>query len=55
MKKSHIQEVSKSDYSISSGMAFLFSAKSCGEEQISIDPEISEWGNLAEQTSVVVT
>ena len=25
-----------------------------GEEQISIDPEISEWGNLAEKTSVVV-
>ena len=25
-----------------------------GEEQISIDPEMSEWGNLAEKTSVVV-
>ena len=28
--------------------------RSFGEEQISIDPEISEWGNLAEKTSVVV-
>ncbi len=27
---------------------------SFGEEQISFDPEISEWGNPAEQTSVVV-
>ena len=28
--------------------------KASGEEQISFDPEISEWGNLAEQTSVGV-
>ena len=29
-------------------------AKSFGEEQISIDPEISEWGNPAEKTSVIM-
>ena len=29
-------------------------AKSCGEEHTSIDPQISEWGNPAEQTSVTV-
>ena len=29
-------------------------AISFGEEQISIDPQISEWGNPAEQTSVTV-
>ena len=26
-----------------------------GEEQISYDPEISEWGNPAEQPSVILT
>ena len=30
-------------------------AKSCGEEQISIDPQISECGNTAEHTSVIIT
>ena len=30
-------------------------AKSFGEEQISDDPEISEWGNPAEQPSVILT
>ena len=29
--------------------------KASGEEQISIDPEISEWGNPAEKTSVIHT
>ena len=28
--------------------------KAAGEEQISNDPQISEWGNLAEKTSVVL-
>ena len=28
--------------------------KSFGEEQISIDPEISEWGNPAEKPSATV-
>ena len=29
-------------------------AKSCGEEQISKDPQISEWGNSTRQTRVIV-
>ena len=33
-------------------MKDVISCESFGEEQISFDPEISEWGNPAEQPSV---
>ena len=29
-------------------------AKSCGEAQTAIDPQISEWGNPAEKSSVII-